>query len=185
MHLQLKAETIFRRINQTLPLNEDGKEFHLEVILKAAALGIRVREIPSLLEWKEYKHQGQRVKRKSSSKINKLILSHTAFSLFANPVRYVWAMSMTSLTIGFLFLLWAIFLLITGQVSAFSALLSVSMVILGILLFVIGLVLQQGNTVQRELWLLQRRQMRSGMEPAEESQPRRAPTPDHAAVSGS
>jgi hypothetical protein len=36
------------------------------------------------------------------------------------------------------------------------ALLSVSMVILSILLFVIGVVLQQGNMIQRELWLLRR-----------------------------
>ena len=147
---------------QLLPLHEDRKEFHLEVILKAAALGYRVHEIPCLLEWKEYKLKGQRVERKSSSKVKKLILSHTAFSLFANPVRYVWGMSMVSLATGFLFLGWAIYLLITGQVSAFSALLSVSMVILGILLFVIGLVLQQGNTVQRELWLLQRQQLMDG-----------------------
>ncbi|MEZ4423543.1 MAG: glycosyltransferase family 2 protein [Gemmatimonadota bacterium] len=177
-----------REIIQSLPLHEDGKEFHLEVILKAAALGYRVREIPSLLEWKEYKHRGQRVKRKSSSKIQKLILSHTAFSLFANPVRYVWGMAIASLTIGFLFLLWAIFLLITGQVSAFSALLSVSMVILGILLFVIGLVLQQGNTVQRELWLLQRQQIlerrAAPPPPAAVAAPAAAPEREPAPVTG-
>jgi glycosyltransferase involved in cell wall biosynthesis len=48
-----------RELIQSLPLSEDGKEFHLEVILKATTFGARLREIPAMLEWKEYKHQGQ------------------------------------------------------------------------------------------------------------------------------
>jgi len=157
-----------RDVIQSLPLHEDRKEFHLEVILKAAGLGYRIREIPCLLEWKEYKHKGQRVDRKSSSKVKKLIVSHTSFSLFASPVRYVWGMSLASLSVGFGFMLWAVYLLLNQRVSAFSALLGLSMVILGILLFVIGLVLQQGNTVRRELWLLQRNQVNNGRVRAEE-----------------
>ena len=145
-----------RELIQTLPLSEDGKEFHLEVILKAVAFGARIREIPAVLEWKDYKHQGQRIKRKSSSRIKRLILSHSLFSLFANPVRYVWALSFVALTIGFVALVLAIAYLVVGLVAAYMALLSVSMVILGILLFVIGVVLQQGNMIQRELWFLQR-----------------------------
>ena len=75
----------YRRASiRSLPLEEDRKEFHLEVILKAQALGYRIVEIPSLLEWKQYKHEGQRVTRKSSSKINKLMLTHSLFSLFAH-----------------------------------------------------------------------------------------------------
>ncbi|MDH4045726.1 MAG: glycosyltransferase family 2 protein [Gemmatimonadota bacterium] len=146
-----------RPLIQSLPLTEDGKEFHLEVILKARAFGARIREIPAVLEWKEYKHRGERVKRKSSSRVNKLILSHTLFSLFATPVRYVWAMSMACLLLGALALAWALILLYLQMVSAYVALLSVSLVVLGIVLFVLGVVLQQGNMIQRELWLMQRR----------------------------
>ena len=47
-----------RPLIQSLPLSEDGKEFHLEVILKATAFGARVREIPAILSWKDYKHEG-------------------------------------------------------------------------------------------------------------------------------
>ncbi len=145
-----------RELIQSLPLTEDGKEFHLEVILKATTFGARVREIPAVLEWQEYKHQGKRIKRKSSSRVNRLIVSHSLFSLFANPVRYVWALSLISFLIGALALVAAVVYLLMGLVSAYMALLSVSMVILGILLFVIGVVLQQGNMIQRELWVLQR-----------------------------
>jgi hypothetical protein len=36
------------------------------------------------------------------------------------------------------------------------------MVILGIVLFVMGVVLQQGNIIQRELWSIQRLMIRAG-----------------------
>ena len=140
----------------SLPLTEDGKEFHLEVILKATAFGLRIREIPAVLEWKQYKHRGQRIKRKSSSRVNRLIVSHSLFSIFANPVRYVWGLSLFSLVLGAIFLGVALVSLYLKQDAIYSALLSVSLVILGIVLFVIGVVMKQGNMIQRELWIMQR-----------------------------
>ncbi len=86
-----------REVIRSLPLTEEGKEFHLEVILKAKSLGYRIREIPAVLEWKDYKISGQKVRRKSSSKINKLVVSHSLFSIFANPVRYVWGLCLVFL----------------------------------------------------------------------------------------
>src|SRR5262245_20977243 len=149
-----------RRAIQSLPLFEDGKEFHLEVILKATAFGFRIREIPAVLEWKEYKHHDKRVKRKSSSRVNRLIVSHSLFSVFANPVRYVWVMSFASLGLGVIFFINAALLYYWRMVSAYTALLSMSLLILGIVLFVLGVVVKQGNMIQRELWMLQSRQSR-------------------------
>jgi dolichol-phosphate mannosyltransferase len=148
-----------REVIQSLPLTEDGKEFHLEVILKATAFGCRIREIPTILEWKDYKHEGQRVNRKSSSKINQLIVSHSLFSVFANPVRYVWAMSLLSLILGIASFVGAVVLYYMRMVSAYTALLSLSLIIVAVVLFVLGVVLKQGNLIQRELWWLQRNQL--------------------------
>lgn len=164
----------------SLPLTEDGKEFHLEVILKATAFGLRIREIPAVLEWKEYKHRGKRIKRKSSSRVNRLIVSHSLFSIFANPVRYVWALSFTSLFLGLVFLVVAVVSLYLKAVAAYAALLSVSLVILGIVLFVIGVVMKQGNMIQRELWILQRSYLNS--KPAELASTREPPVSVNAAV---
>jgi len=152
----------------SLPLSEDGKEFHLEVILKALAFGFRIREIPAILEWKEYKHRGRRVERKSSSRVNRLIVSHSLFSIFANPVRYVWVLSLVSLVLGALSLGVATVSLYLDLDAVYSALLSVSLVILGIVLFVIGIVLKQGNMIQRELWTLQRYQLSAGRAAADQ-----------------
>ena len=148
-----------REVIQSLPLFEDRKEFHLEVILKATAFGLRMIEIPAMLEWKEYKHKDRRVERNSSSKVRSLILSHTLFSVFANPVRYVWALSLGAFVLCLLSLVSAIVLAIIGEVSIYMALMSLSLLIVAVVLFVMGVLVKQGNMVQRELWLLQRRQM--------------------------
>jgi glycosyltransferase involved in cell wall biosynthesis len=148
-----------RDVIQSLPLHEDDKELHLEILLKAMTFGYRIREIPALLEWKAHKHQGQQVERKSSSRVNRLIVSHSLFSIFANPVRYVWALSLGFFTLGVIFFVEAVVLFFLRMVSAYAALLSFSLVIVAVVLFVLGVVLKQGNIIQRELWELQRYQI--------------------------
>jgi glycosyltransferase involved in cell wall biosynthesis len=165
-----------RHVIQSLPLSEDGKEFHLEVILKATAFGYRIREIPSILQWKDYKYKGQRINRKSSSQVNRLIVSHSLFSVFANPVRYVWAMSFVSFLLGVMSFVGAVTLYYMKMVSAYTALLSLSLIIVAIVLFVLGVVLKQGNMIQREIWWLQRNQLslehkRDGREETVEIEP--------------
>ena len=151
-----------RPLIQSLPLSEDGKEFHLEVILKATAFGARVREIPAILSWKDYKHEGKRVNRKSSSRVRRLIVSHSLFSLFAHPVRYVLTLSIITLVLGIASFIIAVIAHILHQVSAYMALLSVSLVILGIVFFLMAVVLQQGWMIQRELWAVQRSLLSNG-----------------------
>lgn len=145
-----------RALIQSLPLSEDGKEFHLEVILKATAFGVRIAEVPATLEWKDYKHQGQRVQRKSSSRIRRLIVSHSLFSLFAHPVRYVLGLSMLTLALGLFFSGWAVVAYALDQVAAYLALLGVSLVILALGFFMMAVIMQQSWAIQRELWMVQR-----------------------------
>jgi glycosyltransferase involved in cell wall biosynthesis len=143
-----------REAIRMLPLEENEKEFHLEVVLKAQAFNYRIHEIPAILEWKEYKHKGQRVQRKSSSKINKLIITHSLFSLFANPIRHVWGLSGLSLMFGLGFLIAGIIRFAMGLVSVYMLIISLTFGIISLLLFAFGLLAQQGNMIQRELWSL-------------------------------
>lgn len=145
-----------RRVIQTMPLEEDRKEFHLEVILKAQAMGYHISEIPCVLEWKEYKYQGQRVDRKSSTKVNKLVLSHSLFSLFANPIRYVWGLGAAAAVVSLVFFAWSVVRLMGGEVSVFTTIISLSLAIIAVLLFTFGVIAQQGYMVQREIWTLKR-----------------------------
>lgn len=143
-----------RQVIRSLPLEENGKEFHLEVILKANALGHRISEIPALLEWKQYKLEGARVERKSSSKVNRLIVTHSLFSLFGNPVRYVWVLGGVAMGLSAVFLGAGVVRYLMGLVSVYMGILSLALFILGTLLFACGVITQQGNMIQRELWRL-------------------------------
>ncbi len=163
-----------REIVQTLPLYEDRKEFHLEVILKASAFGLRIHEIPAVLSWLEFKRAERaagkpKVTRKSSSRINRLIVSHSLFSLFATPVRYVWTMSLVSIALGLASGVLAVFLYATGRTAAYTALLSLLLLIVGNMLFVLGVVLKQGHMVQREIWTMQRNQLAAAWRASEAS----------------
>lgn len=168
-----------RDVIRSLPLFENGKEFHLEVILKAYAFGYRIREIPAMLEWKEYKHRDKRVKRKSSSNISRLVVSHSFFSLFANPVHYLLPISLGLGVLALVFLVMAVGLKIAGLVAAYSALAGFSLAILAVLIFVLAVVSRQGNMIQQELWSMQR--ILLGTDPAHPLAPRdRRPHRDHA-----
>lgn len=145
-----------RDVIQSLPLEADRKEFHLEVIMKAQALNYRIAEIPCVLEWKEYKHKNGRVQRKSSSNIKRLIISHSLFSLFANPIRYVWALGVTAAVLCLVFLSWSIVRLFMGEVSVFTSIISLSLAIIAVLFFGFGVIAQQSLMIQREIWTLKR-----------------------------
>ena len=153
-----------RQLIQSLPLTEDGKEFHLEVILKATAFGARIVEIPATLEWKEYKHEGQRLKRESSTRMRKNIISHSLFSVFAHPVRYVLGLSAFTSALGIVAFFGALAAYLMNRVAAFLALLSVSLIILGLVFFMMAVILQQGWMIQKELWTLQRALKTEAME---------------------
>ena len=59
--------------------------------------------------------------------------------------------------IGVAFVLYAL-----RQISAFTMLFGLSLFIVGALFFVLGVVLKQGNIIQRELWLMQRARLKPG-----------------------
>lgn len=145
-----------REVIQSIPLEQDRKEFHLEVIMKAQALNYRIAEIPCILEWKEYKHKDGRIERKSSSKVNRLILTHTLFSLFANPIRYVWGLGVAATLLSAGFFVWSVIRLLQDLVSVFTFTISLSLAIIALLLFAFGIIAQQGYMVQREIWTLKR-----------------------------
>lgn len=139
-----------------LPLAEDGKEFHLEVVLKARALGYRFHEIPALLEWKDYKHEDRRVRRKSSSAVGRLVLTHSLFSVFANPIRYVWGLSAIGFLLSLGFLIAGVVRLALGLVSVYMLIIGLSFGVIALMFFAFGVLAHQDQAIQTELWRLQR-----------------------------
>ena len=78
----------------SLPLHSDGKDLHLEILLKAAALGLEVLEIPARLEARK---QGS-----TKSKVGRTVASHLLFCLKAKPELLFLAAGIVLLVAGIL-----------------------------------------------------------------------------------
>lgn len=71
-------------IIRNLPLEEDRKEIHLEIVSKCVMLGCEFAEVPAILKWEKCR-KGE-TKRKSKFKAGKLIKTHLLFSMFEAPI---------------------------------------------------------------------------------------------------
>ena len=139
-----------------LPLNEDEKEFHLEVVNKALAFGYRIYEISAILEWKDSKlSKSPDKKRKSSAKIAKLIRTHVLFSIGVAPFRYLFPMSAGMLVAATMLLAWSIVNLFNPNPSVYLVLAGLSLGLLGFLIFSVGVIAQQMRGLTREQWRTQ------------------------------
>ena len=93
-----------------LPLSENGKEIHLEILSKAFSLDFMVNEIPATLCWSP--ERTKMAKKKSFNPVP-LIKTHLLFSFFQRPILLIGSV--------------AIFLLLAGLImGGYSAALSIS-----------------------------------------------------------
>lgn len=138
-----------------LPLDEDEKEMHLEIVSKAIALGYRICEIPAVLEWKTGKLAGgPGHKRKSSSVSSRLVGTHLLFSLLAAPFRYIYVVAALLAGVASIFFALSVVNLLTNRVAVYFFLSSLLIGVLAFLIFGIGVLAQQGRALQRDLWKL-------------------------------
>lgn len=138
-----------------LPLFEHGKEFHLEVVLKAMALGMQIVEVPAVLEWKKHKHQGRPIVRKSSSKIARLMRSHLLFSAVVAPIRYLWAASALVGAVAVSSGVYACLRRYWHEPYANAILGFAGFSMLSVLLFSLGVISEQNRLLTRDLWRIQ------------------------------
>jgi hypothetical protein len=150
-----------REVLDELPLWEHGKEFHLEVVLKALALDKRIIEVPAVLEWKEHKRQGRTVKRKSSSKLRRIMNSHLLFSAIVAPIRYLWlaagVFGLAAVSSGvYACLRWYWHEPYANAILGFA-----SFSALAILLFSFGVIAEQNRLLLKDLWRIQSAQKKA------------------------
>lgn len=148
-----------REKHLALPLDEDGKEMHLEVVNKALAFGYRIYEVPAVLEWKDHKLMAKpdkTKKRKSSSKINLIIRSHLLFSLLVAPFRYLYPVAILISAIAIGFLIGAVYNLFTPTPSAYLFISTLLLGLFALIIFGLGVLAQQARAIQKELWLIRR-----------------------------
>lgn len=149
-----------------LPLDEDEKEMHLEIVNKAIAFGYRIVEIPAILEWRDKKLAAPTSKkRKSSAKIGKLIRTHFLFSLLAAPFRYLYLISGMLGLVSVTFFGLAAVSLFTEVPSIYYFLSSLIIGLFSLMTFGIGILAQQGRSLVREMWRVRSELRKSALSP--------------------
>jgi dolichol-phosphate mannosyltransferase len=98
-----------KKILDTVLLESNQKEIHLEILSKLLSLGYTFIEIPAVLSWKK---DSKGNKRKSNFKIIKLVWSHLLFSFNEKPAIFIGSTGLISLILGVI----AIFINIYGHI---------------------------------------------------------------------
>lgn len=144
-----------RKVIESLELESDDKEIHLEILSKALALGYRVKEIPATLRGRQ--------KGKSKLKLRATVLSHMMFSFYEKPAMLFGAIGLIMVlaavfTGGYLFSVW-----LKGQLNPERPLMAVTVTLFvaGVQIFFFGFVSTQIANLRRELYKTQRNNSKS------------------------
>ncbi len=149
-----------KSVLESLELESDGKELHLEILSKAVALGYRVKEVPAILT--------SRKKGRSKFKFKKTAMSHLVFSFFEKPMLVFGFLGMMSLVAGFLMGLYVAYLRYAGSLTPGRPLVTLAVLLIlgGIQILSFGFIAIQILTLRREILRVQKgnKELSSGIE---------------------
>jgi dolichol-phosphate mannosyltransferase len=139
-----------KRVLESLELESDGKELHLEILSKALALGYRVKESPAILT--------SRKKGKSKFKFRKTAISHLVFSVFEKPVIIFGFVGLLTLAIGFLIGMYIVYLRLLGDLTPGRPLITFAILLIlgGIQILSFGFIAIQIVSLRREILRIQK-----------------------------
>jgi glycosyltransferase involved in cell wall biosynthesis len=139
-----------RKVLDSLELESDGKEIHLEILSKALALGYRVKEMPTILTGRE--------KGRSKFKFRKTTLTHLVFSVFEKPMIIFGFIGLVTLGIGFLIGLYIAYLRFVGELTAGRPLITFAILLIlgGIQILSFGFIAIQIVSLRREILRIQK-----------------------------
>ena len=139
----------------SIDLESDGKEIHLEIVSKCLALGCEIVEIPAVLKWEKAQEKSRR---KSKFHARKLIMSHLSFSFYQKPMM-IFGLSGLVMVLGGL-VLGVIFVIQFFMRTLFPArpmyLLMVILLVAGIQMLSFGFIANQIGNIKKEIFRLQR-----------------------------
>jgi dolichol-phosphate mannosyltransferase len=139
-----------KRVLDSLELESDGKEIHLEILSKAIALGYRVREIPAVLTGRK--------KGRSKFKFKKTAISHLVFSVFEKPMMIFGFIGLLTVGIGFLVGIYVAYLRLSGTLTPGRPLITFALLLIlgGIQMLSFGFVALQIVSLRREILRIQK-----------------------------
>jgi len=139
-----------KKILDSLELESDGKEIHLEILSKALALGFRVKEVPAVLS--------SRRRGKSKFKFKKTAISHLVFSVFEKPMIIFGFIGLLTLAIGFLIGIYIAYLRFSGGLTAGRPLITFALLLIlgGFQILSFGFIALQIVSLRREILRIQK-----------------------------
>ena len=139
-----------KRVLESLELESDGKEIHLEILSKALALGYRVKECPAILT--------SRKRGKSKFRFKKTAMSHLVFSVFEKPMIIFGFIGLLTLGIGLLIGLYIAYLRFSGDLTPGRPLITFALLLIlgGIQILSFGFIAIQIVSLRREILRIQK-----------------------------
>jgi dolichol-phosphate mannosyltransferase len=139
-----------KRVLDSLELESDGKEIHLEILSKALALGYRVKELPAVLTGRK--------KGRSKFKFKKTATSHLVFSIFEKPMIVFGFLGILILGIGLLIGIYITFLRFSGGLTPGRPLITFALLLIlgGIQILSFGFIAIQIVSLRREILRIQK-----------------------------
>jgi len=139
-----------KRVLDSLELESDGKELHLEILSKALALGYRVKEVPAVLT--------ARKKGKSKFKFKRTAISHLVFSVFEKPMIVFGFLGLLTIGIGFFIGLYIAYLRFFGELTPGRPLITFALLLIlgGIQILSFGFIAIQIVSLRREILRIQK-----------------------------
>lgn len=139
-----------REVLDSLELEADGKEIHLEILSKAQAAGYRVVEIPAVLKW--------RAKGTSKFELRATSVSHLLFSFYEKPALLFGLLGLLMAVIGLAiggYIMWLWYWQTLNPVRPLMTLL-VLFLLSGLLLAAFGFIGTQIAALRKEIIKVQR-----------------------------
>jgi dolichol-phosphate mannosyltransferase len=154
-----------KRVLDSLELESDGKEIHLEILSKAMALSYRVKEVPVILRGRE--------KGRSKFRFRKTAISHLVFSVFEKPMIVFGFLGLLTLGIGFLIGVYIVYLRYTGGLTPGRPLITFSILLIlgGIQILCFGFIAIQIVSLRREILRIQKENLELKNEITKNSSP--------------
>ena len=139
-----------KKVLDSLEMESDGKEIHLEILSKAMALGFRVKEIPAILT--------SRKRGKSKFKFKKTATSHLIFSIFEKPMIIFGFLGLLTLGIGLLIGTYIAYLRFSGDLTPGRPLITFAILLIlgGIQILSFGFIALQIVSLRREILRIQK-----------------------------
>lgn len=139
-----------RECINSIELESDGKEIHLEILSKASAMGYKAKELPATLK--------TRTRGKSKFRFKATAVSHLIFSFFEKPMILFGAIGLFMLFLGILGGIYVICLWQKGMLNPNRPLMTlmVLLIVAGIQIILFGFLGTQLVHLRKEIYKVQR-----------------------------